>query len=384
MALSDFAGSFRGIIDELKQQQKKMLITMHRYLDGDAFGSAVALGLILRRFGVDSALLCVPFLPEKFDFLSRISQLTILEASENRRIYSPSEFSQSLQAHFPEKIAEYGALTILDCAGFGQIPEEAWSIGLKLPHKINIDHHVGYLLDADQEGVLNLVGNCSSTSEVLFQLMEHLGVDPDPEIAVPLYVGITADLRKNDISEQSEAYPTRAIETVRTQVDKMGADTHREIKAIFSLDPWESYLLNAIKDKLCFSDNIVYVSFDPDMVLDAKQETDSLDNPRMPFHEFHIQLRQLLQQFKGSHPIVVVFDQMLAKVSLYDQNRAGTFDLASVSRELGGGGHANRAGFSFEAARERLLKDRIIETGASDDCVITEIVAFIGKHADGQ
>lgn len=380
MELGNFARSFGNIIDELKQQHKKMLITMHRYLDGDAFGSAVALGLILRRFGIDSALVCVPFLPEKFDFLSRISRLMILEVSQNRRIYRPSEFAQSLQAHFPEKIADYGALTILDCAGFGQVPEEAWAIGLKFPHKINIDHHVGHSLDTDEKGVLNLVGDCSSTSEVLFQLMAHLGVDPDPEIAVPLYVGITADLRKNDISVESNAYPTRMVESLKTQVEKMGADTDREIKAIFSLDPWESYLLNAIKDRIRFSENIVYVSFDPDMVLAAKRETDSLDNPRMPFHEFHIQLRQLLQQFKEAYPIVVLFDQMLGKVSLYDQNRDDTFDLARISRELGGGGHANRAGFSFEAAGERLLENGILRIDDSEDIVMDKIVEFIGKQ----
>ncbi|MBL7178535.1 MAG: hypothetical protein ISS66_22150, partial [Desulfobacteraceae bacterium] len=36
--LKDFALSFGNIIQELELKRKKMLITMHRFLDGDAFG----------------------------------------------------------------------------------------------------------------------------------------------------------------------------------------------------------------------------------------------------------------------------------------------------------------------------------------------------------
>ena len=380
IALEHFTPAFDTIMGELKRDRKKMLITMHRYLDGDAFGSAIALGLILRKLHIDSTLLCVPFVPEKFDFLSLMSHLTILEANENIRLYSRSDYAKSLQDFFPGKISEYGALTILDCAGFGQIPLEAWSIGQTFPHKINIDHHVGHALDSDKAGILNLVGDCSSTCEVLFHLMQNLGIEPDPEIAVPLYVGINADLRKNDISEDNPAYPSAVIRELKVQVDKLGGDTHREIANIFSLDPWEKHLLNTIKDRIGFAGNIVYASFDREMVLAAKRETDSLDNPRMPFHEFHIQLRQLMRQFRDAYQVVVLFDQMLDKVSLFDLHKNHALDLAGISKGLGGGGHANRAGFTFEAAREKLLDNGFISADASENEVKNAIVEFIRRR----
>lgn len=383
--LKDFALSFDDIIKELKLQRKKMLITMHRFLDGDAFGSAVALGLILRKCNVDSTLLCVPFVPEKFQFLGQMSGLDIVEAGRVGRENVRREFVEGLQDYFSDRIEDYGALTILDCAGFGQIPKEIWEIGSTLPHKINIDHHVGYTLDSDEGGTLNLVGNCSSTSEVLFHLMRELGTQVDPEIAVPLYIGIIADLRKNDVARESPQYPKAIIKVLHSQVKSMGGETDRQIKSIFSLDPWEKYLLKMIIDRIRFVDNIVHVKFDTDMIFKAKQATDSLHNPKMPFHEFHIRLRQWLQRFRKEFQIVVIFDQLLGKVSLYDLQKNGTFDLASISRELGeGGGHLNRAGFNFHAAKERLMKSGIIEDDSPDDIIMEKIVEFIRSQLQDQ
>jgi nanoRNase/pAp phosphatase (c-di-AMP/oligoRNAs hydrolase) len=379
--LKDFALSFGNIIQELELKRKKMLTTMHRFLDGDAFGSAVALGLILRKLNIDSTLLCVPFVPEKFEFLGHISRLDIVEAGRVGRENIRREFVEGLQDYFSDRIEDYGALTILDCAGFGQIPKEVWEIGSTLPYKINIDHHVGYTLDIPENGILNLVGNCSSTSEVLFHLMRELGMEIVPKIAVPLYIGVVADLRKNDVSKESSQYPKTIIKMLHAQVRKMGDETERQIKSIFSLDSWEKYLLKMIIESIRFVDNIVHVKFDTDMIFKAKQATDSLHNPKMPFHEFHIRLRQWLQRFRKEFQIVVIFDQLLGKVSLYDLQKNGTFDLASISRELGdGGGHLNRAGFSFHAAKERLMKSDIIEDDSPDDIVMEMIVEFIRKQ----
>ena len=103
------------------------------------------------------------------------------------------------------------------------------------------------------------------------------------------------------------------------------------------------------------------------------------------FHEFHIRLRQWLQRFRKEFQIVVIFDQILGKVSLYDLQKDGTCDLASISRELGdGGGHLNRAGFSFQAAKERLMKSDLIEDDLPDDIIMEKIVEFIGKQLGDQ
>jgi len=381
--LKDFALSFGTIIKELKRQRKKILITMHRFLDGDAFGSSVALGLILRKLGVDSTLICVPFVPEKFEFLGTLSKLHILdlEVMGFKRMEEGRNDREVLQDYFSKKIMDYGALTILDCAGFEHIPEEVWSIAGSLPYKVNIDHHVGYALDDPENTTLNLVGNCSSTSEVLFLLMEEFGIDIDPEIAVPLYIGINADLRKNDISKDSPKYPKKIIKKLNMQVRKVGGATQSRIRSIFSLDSWEKQLLKMTTDSIRSVDNIAHVKFDPHMVFKAKQATDSLHIQKMPFHEFHVRLRQYLMRFRKEFKIIVLFDQILGKVSLYNLATDDKFDLAGISKELGnGGGHMNRAGFSFQAAREHLIISNHLEPVVSEDIIMEEIVKFIRKR----
>jgi len=380
--LKDFALSFDAIIKGLKRQRKKILITMHRYLDGDAFGSSVALGLILRKLGIDSTLICVPFVPEKFQFLGAMSKLHILdlEAMGIRKMEGRQYDIQVLQDCF-KKITDYGALTILDCAGSEHIPEEVWSIARGLPYKVNIDHHAGYALVDPESNTLNLVGNCSSTSEVLFLLMEELVIDMDPEIAVPLYIGIIADLRKNDISKDSPKYPKEVIKRLNMQIRKLGGETQSRIRSIFSLDSWEKHLLKITTDSIRSLDNIAHVKFDPHMVYKAKQATDSLHIQKMPFHEFHVRLRQYLRRFRKEFKIIVIFDQILGKVSLYNLATNDKFDLAGISKELGnGGGHLNRAGFSFQAAKENLINSDHLEADASEDVIMEKIVEFIRKR----
>jgi len=376
-AFDGFIPSFHRIVADLSKQKKKMLVTMHRYLDGDAFGSAIAFGLMLRQMGIDSSLLCVPFVPEKFDFLSRMSRLTIFEASQNKRLFAQDNYTLAMGAHFPEESPEYGGLAILDCAGFGQVPREAWAVGNSFRHKVHIDHHTGHSFGPDRGKAASLVCSCSSTSEILYHLMERLGLSSDPEVAVSLYVGANADLRKNDIQAGHPAYPAYVMDALKQRLNALGRDIWHQIDSIFSLDPWEQSLLDTVGSALRFSGSIVYAAFDPSMVLTAKRETDALDNPRMPFHEFHIRLRQLMGQYGDTHPVAALFDQILGKVSLFDLRRNQGYDLAGISRELGGGGHRNRAGFAFETARDTLLDLNLISGDTPDSTVIETVIEFV-------
>jgi nanoRNase/pAp phosphatase (c-di-AMP/oligoRNAs hydrolase) len=376
-----FASSFGGIVKALARRGQKMLITMHRYLDGDAFGSAVALGLLLRRLSVDATLLCVPFVPDKFKFLGYMSKLHIVEPLRLGSEDSHGLFTESVRDYFSNKMDTYGAFAIMDCAGIGQIPEEAWAVGSELPYKINIDHHIGYDLRHPGGKIINLVGDLSSTSEILYRLMRKIGMTVTPEIAIPLYIGIIADLRKNEVSKDASNYPTDAIRSLSALVREKGDDTANRIKSIFSLDPWESHLLNVILKQIRFDGNIAHVKFDPEMVYRAKAATDSLHIHRMPFHEFHIRLRQGLRRFKRDFQIVVIFDQILGKVSLYDLHGNDNYDLAGLCRELGdGGGHVNRAGFRLRTARKKLGLSCRDDADYPDDVIMERLVSLIKQR----
>jgi nanoRNase/pAp phosphatase (c-di-AMP/oligoRNAs hydrolase) len=379
--LADFTLAFGNTIETLRNRQKKMLITMHRFLDGDAFGSAVAFGLILRKLDIDSTIICVPFIPDKFQFLEPLSGLHMVEGRQISGGDTRSDFTGAFQDYFRENQREYGALTILDCAGPSQIPGEVWSVSERFPFIINIDHHVGYTLSHPENRVLNLVGNCSATGEVLYYLMSALRLEIDPNTAVPLYIGITADLRKNDIEKGAPDYPGKAMRALRSKIKTMPPGIQEQIADIFLLDPWEKALLKKTTQTAGVVENIVHVTFDPEMVFEAKRDTDSLDNPRMPFHEFHIQLRQWLRRYRKESQFVVIFDKILGKVSIFDLYKSGTYDLARISQELGnGGGHANRAGFSFQAAKEKLIDNPEGESSVPDHVTRDRIIEYIQQQ----
>ena len=382
--LKAFSLAFCKVVNELKTKRKKMLITMHRFLDGDAFGSAVAFGLILRKFNIDSTLLCIPLVPAKLKFLANMNELHIVEPFRIVEKDVKGFYTETVNDYFSEIIEDYGAMTILDCAGLGQIPQEAWSIGSELPYKINIDHHFGYKLNGPANRVFNLVGNFSSTSEILFRFIQEIGMDLFPEIAVAIYIGILSDLSKNEILKNSSCYPQNVINALDSHVKKMGPDTHKDVQAIFSLDAWEKYLLKNTLAEMRFAENVVHVKFDRDMVFKAKQAKDALDDIRLPFHEFHVRLRHRLKRFKKDFPIAVIFDQIFGKVSLYDLQQRNRYDLPRLSSELGaGGGHSNRAGFSFKAAREKIMCSGNIPSDVSDDIIRKRIIAIIERRLSG-
>jgi hypothetical protein len=211
--------------------------------------------------------------------------------------------------------------------------------------------------------------------------MEELGTDMDPEIAVPLYIGLNSDLRKNDILKESPQYPKKIIKKLNSQIRQVDEETRSRIGSIFSLDPWEKQLLKMTTDNIKSVDNIAHVKFDPHTVFKAKQATDSLHIQKMPFHEFHVRLRQYLRRYRKEFRIIVIFDQILGKVSLYNLAPNHKFDLARISKELGnGGGHINRAGFSFQAARENLINSNHLASHVSDEIIMREIVQFIRKR----
>ncbi|MDY6843485.1 MAG: DHH family phosphoesterase [Thermodesulfobacteriota bacterium] len=378
--LANFAHAFRDIAHELNIQKKKVLITMHRYLDADAFGSAVALSLIFKKLHVESTLLCIPFIPEKLQFLTSMGDVDIMMPLRTGKDDVRNRFTESVSDFFSGIIEDYGALAILDCAGFAQIPQEAWAIGSGLAYKINIDHHVGYQLQCDGH-VINLVEGCSSTCEVLYHLTKLLGMDLFPEIAVPLYTGAIADLRKNEITRDSPLFPEEMIRELDFQSKKKGFSLKRLVKTVFALDLWEKCLITMTLAKIRFSQNSVYVKFDHNTVFSAKQATNSLDNPKMPFHEFHIRLRQRLKRYKKSFQIVVIFDQILGKVSLFALQQKTRYDLAQISQDLGGGGgHRSRAGFSFASAKKKLLVSESITDNLSDDQVMDKMIEVIERH----
>jgi phosphoesterase RecJ-like protein len=136
--------------------------------DGDAVGSLLGMGWMLRVMGKDPVLVCQDPLPRRFSYLPGFN----------------SVLSGTYEGPFD-------LLIVLDCS-------DPARIGTALPQEqlpspvLNIDHHVTNL----QFGTLNVVDTqATSTTHVLYRLMGGLDVRLDEQIATCLLTGLVTDTR---------------------------------------------------------------------------------------------------------------------------------------------------------------------------------------------
>jgi phosphoesterase RecJ-like protein len=149
-------------IREKLQKSRRPLIVAHIRPDGDAIGSLIGIGLVLRQAGKTPYLVLEDGLPAKYRFLKG------------------SEF-------VVKKAAEATDLTIsLDCSDVRRL-----GVSLAdLPIHINIDHHI----TNEQFGEVNLVmPEYPATAAILANYLPLWGFPLDPDSSSALLMGILTD-----------------------------------------------------------------------------------------------------------------------------------------------------------------------------------------------
>lgn len=144
------------------------LVTSHVNSDGDGIGSGLALVRLLRQLGKSAKLILQDVPADGFAFLEGWDEIVRAGAETERR---------------------WTWAIALDCPTRDRIGATE---GLLAPeaHVLNIDHHH----DNARFGSANLVsGAVCSTSELVYHLATHMGVDIDATTAEQLYAGILFD-----------------------------------------------------------------------------------------------------------------------------------------------------------------------------------------------
>ena len=154
------------IITAINEGQN-FLITAHVRLDGDAFGSELALYLMLRGVGKNVVVYNQDHTPERYRFMPAAQNIV----------------------HDINNIEQYDVCIVLDCSELARVGDEAENIG-KIKKLINIDHHVS------NNGFCSLKmldAQASSTGELLFRLMREMHVNMSRDICTNLYAAIITD-----------------------------------------------------------------------------------------------------------------------------------------------------------------------------------------------
>ena len=292
---------------------ERFLLTTHENPDGDALGSLLAMNSVLRALGKDSVMFLgakeFP-LPVEYRFLP-------------------------LEEVFHEPPADLAdrVVVFLDCGNIDRMPVDFLrSGGSKI---LNIDHHH----DNTRFGTVNLVDvGASCTAEIVYELIELLGVELTPEIAAALYVGLVTDTGKfmyQNVDPASHRMAAALIEA--------GVNVHDIYRRLYEQVPVEKLRLvaRALDGIELHDDGILAITAITKADYESTGASEVLTEGVVDY----------LRSLEGVAVAAVVRDQTESgraahKVSL--RSTDGRVDVSEIARKHGGGGHTRAAGFGTD------------------------------------
>jgi phosphoesterase RecJ-like protein len=308
----------QAVADALRSHDRFLLVT-HENPDGDALGSLLATKLALDSLGKDSEMYLygeAP-LPREYGFM-------------------PLE---GLRRDLPDDAAER-VLVALDCANesrMGPVPELLEAAPLTL----DIDHHH----DNSRFGDVNLVvGDASSTGEVLRDVFTELDVVLTPEIAEALYIAVVTDTGRFQYTNTTPKALRLAAELVEA-----GADVHRVFQGVYESVEFAKLklLARALERAQVYEGGRLVVSH-----LLRSDFTEL--NAAEAYSEGII---DYLRAVEGAEMAALIREPPRRegprrRVSLRASN--DELDVSAIARKSDGGGHRQAAGFSSDASVEEI------------------------------
>ena len=294
------ADSVAAIRDAILSRQR-FVITSHARPDGDAIGSQVAMALALRQLGKDVQMVSADPAPPQFQTFPAVSEIQV---------------SQSVEEKFDAAI-------VMECGDLSRTGIQ----GLDRYFVINIDHHPGN----KNYGAINWFdAGAAACGEMVFDVIEALGVSLTPEIATHVYITILTDTGGFHYSHITP----RTFEICR-RCTEAGAEPEPIARAVYdSSTMGRLRLMGAVLHSLEFESGgrAVLAALKLDLLRETgatHEDADGLINIPLTVKDIH----------------AVAFFKEIAPDSFRISLRSkGGVDVNRVANVFGGGGHKNAAG----------------------------------------
>lgn len=302
-------------IKNLLEQKSGVAILTHTNPDGDAIGSSLALGIYLRKAGMEVSVIIPNEVP---DFLK----------------WMPGCEMVIVNKHFPEKAEEaLGRAGLIFCLDFND-PERIKGAGAALQHsealKVLIDHHEGPKSFTD---ITVSDTSRGSTGELVYLAMgELLGYELlDHDIATCLYVAIMTDTGN---FRYSSSYP----EIFHITGELMKYDINKEL--IFS-KVYDNYSVHRMRLMgYCISEKMVVHQEYRTAYISITQEELKHFNYQIGDTEGFVNLPFAIAGIRFTLLFIEKRDHV--KISLRSK---GNFQVNHFAeKHFNGGGHRNAAG----------------------------------------
>jgi bifunctional oligoribonuclease and PAP phosphatase NrnA len=293
-----------NILSKIKNSNK-ICITCHTSPDGDAAGSVLALAIGLKHLGKEVCVLSTDPISSSYEFLP---------------------YSELMNGNFNYVPEDADCVIVLDCGNFQRINAD-----LKLEHKnyllINIDHHISN----DMYGDLNFVDtNAAAVGEIVYQMLEILGVKIDKDIAECLYTSLLTDTGSFRFSNTTSVTHTIAGDLINCGVNV--DDMYRMIYENKSYDRIKLYGALISSMKLVHNNKICVMKLTKNIVnnLNLSGNMDTSDVLPFGMQIDTVEVVVLIKEIDDG-----------VKASLRSKNKV---DVRKIAEVFGGGGHVKASG----------------------------------------
>ena len=312
-------------ISKVILDSKKIGITYHVSPDGDAVGSALALLNGLRTLKKDAYLISKDIISENLQFLKGANEAT-------GNLITP--------------VDDTSIVVVLDCGNYERISADLDNFKGSI---VILDHHI----TNDKYGELNYVDiEAAATAEVVFELLELLGIDFNDEnddirdIGTCLYTSLVTDtgaFRHSNVTFRTH--------NIAARLKKIGVNNTYIHQNLFDNKSFEKIRLigKALNDmELLFDRKVALIkipmAYGDELGIEIGDTSDII--------AFGLQI-------KGVEVALLIKEiENGSKASLRSKDK---FDVRSIAEKLGGGGHVKAAGITLKGIKLDEAKNKILE-----------------------
>jgi bifunctional oligoribonuclease and PAP phosphatase NrnA len=297
-------------VEQLVTPARRVLSIAHISPDGDAIGSLLAMGSLLRNQGKEVVLACENPAPDSVAWLPGVSEIA------------------------PQAEGSFDLVIALDCGDrsrMGSVYEDRFST---VP-LLNLDHHI----TNTQFGTLNWVDpSCVATSQIVLYLAQALCWHLTERVAVCLLAGIVTDTRSFRTSNVDSATLHAAL-----QLMKAGASLSEVARQSVDSQPLAKVRLYAdAVNGLELEDGILWARVTQAM----RRRWAISENGTSGLSNFLAGVRE-------AQVIVVFAEQDDGMIDVGFRSTPG-YDVSQVATQLGGGGHPQASGCVLAGDLERV------------------------------
>lgn len=288
------------------EEAQRILVIAHINPDGDALGSLTAVGLALQQLGKQHCLVCDDGMLERFRFLALADEV------------------QTAPDDNP-----YDLIISVDCGDMSRMGRAYSTLPEPIPPLINIDHHI----TNTHFGDINLVeSEATSTAEILYALLPHLGVNLTADLATSLLTGLVTDTLCFRIVSVTSYTLGAASKLMEAGADLADITTRSLLlKPLSSLQLWKKGLNN-----LRLEDGLLWTSI-------TNEERLATGYPGAGTTGLVNALADVYQADMGA----VLMEMEDGRVSVSFRCRP-PFTVSELALNLGGGGHDLAAGCTLD------------------------------------